>query len=153
MIKTRINKVTEIENNISEIDLTFLNQSSRFIMPISSNTVTEVAPNSVIKPIVNYLSYTSPVNIIDTADNTTLFTYKCNNLQFVLNADIIAQFEKLLKHENAFMTMISKSSHIDYFIGIHYCQELTTDLQKREEISNWSYYQVTDILRSILTYE
>ena len=149
----RINKVTEIENNISEIDLTFLNQSTKCIMPISATEVTDIAPDSKLRAIVNFLTHLSPVMITDTSDDTTIFTYKCNHLQLILNANNISQFEKLLKNKNAFMTMIPSNSHIDYYIGISYYRNLTTDPQERKEISDWSYYQVTDILESILTYE
>ena len=152
MIKTRINKVTEIEYGISEIDLTFLNQSSRFIMPISANEVTDITPDCITRPVVNYLSRPSPVTVIDRVDDTTIFTYKFDKLQLILNADNIKQFEKLLKHDNAFMGMIPKAD-INFYVGINYYRNLTINQQERQEITHWSYYQVTDIVSNILTYE
>lgn len=148
----RINKVTEIEYGVSEIDLTFLNQSSRFIMPISANEVTDITPDCIMRPVVNYLSRSSPVTVIDRVDDTTIFTYKFDKLQLILNADNIKQFEKLLKDDNAFMGMIPKAD-IDFYVGINYYRNLTIDQQERQEITDWSYYQVTDIVTNILTYE
>lgn len=143
-----IKKITPINDEIGEIDLIFFNQEIKFKMPIHTNEVTDIAPDSRTKDIANYLTQLSPVEVIDN-DDTTIFTYQCNTLKPILNNQIINPFKKVLKKNN--INFIKKGNN--YFAQLIYNRNLTTDQQERQEISDWSYYQVTDILKNTLIYE